>query len=102
MRAAVLWQNRRPEPMPGEICDVSAQGLFIVSTSAIPDDVGVGDAVKITLRMQNQDYVLSGVVRWRGFHPTHQAIGCGIQLDEAGAEAVVRLFPVLQVPPVSA
>ena len=93
VRVAVLWCNRRLEPMPGEICDVSAQGFFIVSTSALPDAVGVGDTTQITLSTETGQEVLAGIVRWRGFHPMHQAIGCGIQLDEAGAQAVVRLFP---------
>jgi hypothetical protein len=84
--------------MSGEICDISAQGLFIISTSALPDDVGVGDSTQITFSTDGRQEVLAGMVRWRGFHPMHQAIGCGIQLDEAGAEAIVRLFPLLLAP----
>jgi hypothetical protein len=81
--------------MRGEICDVSAQGLFVVSTSAIPDEVGVGDSARITLATDKGEEVLAGLVRWRGFHPTHQAIGCGIRLDPASAKKIVSLFPVL-------
>jgi len=39
--------------------------------------------------------VLTGIVRWRGFHPTHQSIGCGIQLDPPSAESLARLFPAV-------
>jgi hypothetical protein len=81
--------------MSGEICDVSAQGVFIVSTSALPDDVGVGDATRITISTKTGDELLSGIVRWRGYHPAHQAIGCGVQLDEASSEVIARLFPIL-------
>ena len=81
--------------MSGEICDLSSQGVFIVSTSALPDDVGIGDATRITISTRTTDEVLSGIVRWRGYHPAHQAIGCGIQLDEASAHAIARLFPIL-------
>jgi hypothetical protein len=95
VRVAVLWNGRRPEPMSGEICDVSAQGLFVVSTTAIPDEVGVGDSTQLTLSTQNGRETLHGVVRWRGYHPAHQAIGCGIQLDETSAQAILRLFPAL-------
>ena len=98
VRVAVLWKGRRPEPMPGEICDVSAQGLFVVSTTAIPDEVGVGDSTQITMSTENGRESLRGVVRWRGYHPAHQAIGCGIQLDEASAAAMARLFPALLEP----
>jgi hypothetical protein len=84
--------------MPGEICDVSAQGLFIVSTTAIPDEVGVGDSTQITMTTENGEEVLKGVVRWRGFHPAHQAIGCGIRLDQPSAQAILRLFPALLAP----
>ena len=98
VRVAVLWCNREEEPMAGEICDVSAQGIFIVSTSALPDDVGVGDSTQITLSANGRRERLAGIVRWRGFHPLHQAIGCGIQLDAPSAQAIVRLFPVLRTP----
>jgi hypothetical protein len=101
VRVAVQWCNRRDKLMSGEICDISAQGLFIVSTSALPDDVGVGDTTRITLATQSAQEVLTGIVRWRGFHPSHQAIGCGIQLDPSSAEALARLFPILRSLPSS-
>lgn len=82
--------------MPGEICDVSAQGVFVVATSALPDDVGTGDLTQITLKTQLGEETLTGIVRWRGFHPLHQAIGCGIRLDEASIATVARLFPALR------
>jgi hypothetical protein len=82
--------------MPGEICDVSAQGVFVVATSALPDDVGVGDLTQITLRTQVGEETLTGIVRWRGYHPLHQSIGCGIRLDEASIALVARLFPALR------
>ena len=81
--------------MPGEICDVSAQGIFVVATSALPDEVGAGDLTQITLKTQQGEETLTGIVRWRGFHPLHQAIGCGIRLDEASMATVARLFPAL-------
>jgi hypothetical protein len=92
----VLWRNRKQEPMPGEICDVSAQGVFLVATSALPDDVGTGDFTQITLQTPSGEESLTGIVRWRGFHPLHQAIGCGIRLDEASMALVARLFPALR------
>jgi len=95
VRVAVLWRNRQQDLMPGEICDVSAQGIFVVATSALPDDVGAGDLTQITLKTRLGDETLTGIVRWRGFHPLHQAIGCGIRLDEASAATVARLFPAL-------
>ncbi len=95
VRVAVLWRNRQQELMPGEICDVSAQGIFVVSTTALPDDVGTGDLTQITLRTQAGEETLTGIVRWRGYHPLHQAIGCGIRLDEASMAVVARLFPAL-------
>ncbi len=84
--------------MRGEICDVSAQGVFVVSTSALPDDIGVGDATQISVSTKSGTEVISGIVRWRGYHPAHQAIGCGIQLDEPSTEVIARLFPVLLDP----
>jgi hypothetical protein len=96
VRVAVLWRNRQNDPMPGEICDVSAQGVFVVATSALPDDVGVGDLTQITMQTKLGEETLAGIVRWRGYHPLHQAIGCGIRLDEASVAAVARLFPALR------
>ena len=82
--------------MPGEICDISARGLFLVSTSAIPDDVGVGDHATIAMATSKGREVLTGVVRWHGFHPAHEAIGCGILLDEPSVQILVRLYPILR------
>ena len=96
VRVAVHWQDRDLEVMEGEICDVSARGVFVVAATALPDDIGVGDSTRITIPTSNGVEVLEGMVRWRGYHPTHQAIGCGIQLDEAGAATLARLFPVLK------
>ena len=96
VRVAVVWRNRQQEAMPGEICDLSAQGVFVVATSALPDDVGAGDRTQMTLHTQLGEEILAGIVRWRGFHPVHQAIGCGIQLDEASMAIVARLFPALR------
>jgi hypothetical protein len=98
VRVAVLWRNRHQDPIQGELCDVSAQGIFVVATSALPDDVGVGDFTQITMQTPAGEESLAGVVRWRGFHPLHQAIGCGIRLDEASMAAVARLFPALREP----
>ena len=98
VRVAVLWRNRQEDLMPGEICDVSAQGVFVVATSALPDGVGVGDPTRITIKTRLGDETLAGIVRWRGFHPLHQAIGCGIRLDEASVATVARLFPALGAP----
>ena len=98
VRVAVLWWNREEDLMPGEICDVSAQGVFVVATSALPDDIGVGAPTRITLKTQSGEETLSGIVRWRGFHPVHQAIGCGIQLDPASQAILPRLFPALREP----
>lgn len=99
VRVAVIWRNRDNVPMPGEICDVSAHGLFLVSTSALPDDVGVGDATEISIVCEGQPRLLTGIVRWRGFHPSHQAIGCGIQLDDESAELMATVFPAVLAPP---
>ena len=93
---AVLWRNRQQDLMPGEICDVSAQGVFLVATSALPDEVGVGDLTQMTFKTQAGEERLAGVVRWRGFHPLHQAIGCGIRLDEPSMATLSRLFPALR------
>jgi hypothetical protein len=81
--------------MLGEICDVSARGLFLVSRTALPDDVGVGDYTRITVRTNYGEADLVGMVRWRGYHPAHEAIGCGIQLDEPSRAEILRLFPEL-------
>ena len=98
VRVAVLWRNHQQELMPGEICDLSVQGVFVVATSALPDDVGTGNNTQITLRTHWGEETLTGIVRWRGYHPVHQAIGCGIQLDQASMAVLARLFPVLRQP----
>lgn len=81
--------------MAGEICDVSARGLFLVSRTALPDDVGIADRASVTVRTTYGEETLVGVVRWRGYHPSHEAIGCGIELDKPSQAVLLRLFPVL-------
>jgi hypothetical protein len=81
--------------MVGELCDVSATGVFLVSRTALPDEVGVGDYTRITVRTEHGEADLVGMVRWRGYHPAHEAIGCGIHLDEDSQKAICRLFPEL-------
>jgi hypothetical protein len=95
VRVAVVWRMRADSPVAAEICDLSSQGMFVVATSALPDDVGTGDPTQIALTTAAGSATLTGIVRWRGFHPLHQAIGCGILLDEASAATLKRLFPHL-------
>jgi hypothetical protein len=95
VRVVVSWCKRVHEVMVGEICDVSAEGVFLVSRTALPDDVGVGDSTRITVRTDYGEEDLVGMVRWRGFHPLYEAIGCGIRLDEPSRAAIARLFPQL-------
>jgi hypothetical protein len=95
VRVVVLWCNRENEIMVGEICDVSATGVFLVSRTALPDTVGIGDRTRITVRTEYGEADLVGTVRWRGFHPTYEAIGCGIRLDQASETVISRLFPEL-------
>jgi len=92
----VTWCKRDQDLMLGELCDLSAQGVFLLSRTALPDDVGVGDRTQISVRTAYAEEDLVGTVRWRGYHPTHHAIGCGIQLDESSRSAILRLFPELQ------
>jgi hypothetical protein len=98
VRVAVAWCNRTNAIMAGEICDVSVRGVFLVSTTALPDDVGVGDHAKVTVRTTYGQETLVGMVRWRGYHPAHEAIGCGIQLDEPSRATLQKLFPALGPP----
>jgi hypothetical protein len=95
VRVAVVWNNRNNQLMPGEICDVSSEGLFLVGTTALPDEVGIGDTMQITVHTETGNEVLVGIVRWRGYHPVHEAIGCGIRLDPSSIITANRIFPVL-------
>ncbi len=94
-RVVVTWRDRAQRAMDGEICDVSERGVFLVSRTALPDEVGVGDRTLISVRTEHGQAELAGTVRWRGYHPAHEAIGCGVLLDEASQAAVLDLFPEL-------
>jgi hypothetical protein len=98
VRVAVFWYKCPDQVMAGELCDVSACGVFLVSLSALPEDVGVGDTARITLRTSQGEETLIGTVRWRGYHPAYEAIGCGILLDEASRAVICRLFPTVRPP----
>ena len=92
----VRWHNRREEGVSAELCDVSAEGVFLVPTGALPDQVDVGDPVWIVVPAADGEKTLTGIVRWRGFHPSHELIGCGIKLDPSSHEIVRGLFPVIR------
>ena len=95
----VRWHNRREERAAAEICDVSAQGLFLVPEGPLPDEVKAGDLVWVVVPVADGgEETLTGTVRWRGFHPSHKNLGCGIQLDPASIEIIQRLFPIVQEP----
>jgi hypothetical protein len=96
VRVLVQWSKRSADVMAGEICDVSLQGVFLVSRTALPDDVGVGVRTRITVRTDAGEDDLLGTVKWRGYHPSYEAIGCGILIDEASRPALIKLFPVLR------
>jgi hypothetical protein len=98
VRVAVLWSGRRSQPEPGEICDISARGLFLVATGALPDVVGVGDSVRVSVRTDRGEGTLAGMVCWRGYHSQYETIGCGIRFDEESIATADRLFPILRQP----
>ena len=89
----VHWHNRAEEGVEAEIYDVSAEGLFIVSSNPLPETVDTGDVVWVIVPSATGDETLTGTVRWRGFHPTHNLPGVGIELDQRGYTQIRRLFP---------
>ena len=94
----VRWHNRREEGVAAELCDVSAEGVFLVPTGALPDQVDVGDPVWVVVPAADGEKTLTGIVRWRGFHPSHELIGCGIKLDPSSHDVVRSLFPFVRSP----
>lgn len=90
------WHNRREESVGAKIHDISAEGLFLVPEHDLPDSVRAGDAVWVVVSSEGKDETLAGTIRWRGFHPSHHVIGCGIQLDGNSLQLVEKLFPVVR------
>jgi hypothetical protein len=102
VQVQVRWHNRREEGVEAEIFDISAEGLFVVSATPLPESIDSGDVVWVIVpgaANQTKEEVLTGVVRWRGFHPTHQLAGCGIELDEQSLVQIQRLFPAVSIRP---
>lgn len=91
------WHNRREERVSAHIHDISAEGLFLVPEHTLPDSVRAGDAVWVVITADGKEETLTGTIRWRGFHPSHQLVGCGIQLDSQSVQIVERLFPVVRL-----
>lgn len=97
VEVVVRWYSRQSEPVPAELCDVSADGAFLVPTGPFPERVSPGDPVWISITTSSSDVeTLSGTIRWRGFHPGHDALGMGIKLDRTSSAAIVKIFPVLR------
>jgi hypothetical protein len=96
VQVRVRWHNRREESVSARIHDISAEGLFLVPEHALPDSVRAGDPVWVVVTSEGKDETLAGTIRWRGFHPAHHVIGCGIQLDGNSPEIVERLFPIVR------
>jgi hypothetical protein len=96
VQVLVHWHNRCQEGVEAEIYDVSAEGLFIVSSHPLPEAVDSGDVVWVIVPGATGEQVLTGTVRWRGFHPTHNLPGVGIELDQQGNLQVRQLFPSIR------
>lgn len=102
VQVQVRWHNRREEGVEAEIHDISAEGLFVVSATPLPESIVAGDIVWVIVpgaANQNSESVLTGTIRWRGFHPTHQVAGCGIELDADSLVLVQQLFPAVSMRP---
>ena len=91
----VRWHNRSEEGVEAVVHDVSVEGLFLVPEGQLPDSVSVGDPVWVVVPFSGQAETLSGVVRWRGFHPRHGLLGVGIQVEGRSLELIQRAFPGL-------
>ena len=96
VHVTVRWFNRAEEAVEAEILDASAEGVFVVSADPLPDAVGPGDTVWVSVPSAGGSVTLTGTVRWRGYHPGHQLLGCGVQLEGQSVDMVRKLFPVLQ------
>jgi PilZ domain len=95
VHVTVRWFNRAEEAVEAEILDVSAEGVFVVSADPLPDAVGPGDTVWVCVPSAAGSVTLTGTVRWRGYHPGHQLLGCGIQLEGRSLELIRKLVPSL-------
>jgi hypothetical protein len=93
VHVTVRWFNRAEEAVEAEILDMSAEGVFVVSADPLPDAVGPGDTIWISVPSAGDDVTLTGTVRWRGFHPGHQVLGCGIHLEGQSLEIIRKLLP---------
>jgi hypothetical protein len=91
----VRWFNRAEEAAEAEILDVSSEGLFVVSVETLPDAVSPDDIVWISVPSAGGSVTLTGTVRWRGFHPGHHVLGCGIHLEPSSLETLHKLLPAL-------
>jgi PilZ domain len=89
----VRWHNRRDEGVEAEIYDISAEGLFLVSSHPLPESVDGGDLVWVVIPRAQAEVVLTATVRWRGYHPRHEVPGVGVELDEDSAARIQELFP---------
>jgi hypothetical protein len=101
VQVQVHWHNRYEEGVSAEVFDVSAEGLFIVSAAPLPEAVDSGDLVWVIVPSTAGEEVLTGTVRWRGFHPTHNLPGLGVELDSRGQDLIQRLFPATSIHPPS-
>ena len=91
----VRWFNRAEEAAEAQILDVSSEGLFVVSVDPLPDAISPDDVVWISVPSAAGSVTLTGTVRWRGFHPGHHVLGCGIHLDASSLETLQKLLPAL-------
>jgi hypothetical protein len=96
VQVQVRWYNRWEEGVAAEVYDISAEGLFVVSAHPLPEAVDTGDIVWVVMPTAMGEEVLTGTVRWRGFHPTHNLPGVGVELDEQGYGQIRRLYPSIR------
>jgi hypothetical protein len=92
MLVEVRWHHRTAEGTDAELFDVSIGGAFLSPLGILPDTVGKNDQIWIVVHRPEQDEVLCGEVRWRGFNEGHGVIGLGIEFDTASRAIAEKLF----------
>jgi hypothetical protein len=91
LHQGLRWHHREREGEAAVVRDLSPRGMFLTPIGVMPHQIAVGDVVWLAIRMRDEEHVLSAIVRWRGYSPTHQRDGFGLEFEKSSINTAEKL-----------
>jgi hypothetical protein len=89
---SIPWHHRYQENQEGQIHDLSPSGFFLEPLGTMPNNIRADDIIWITPKIEDKEYYLSAIVRWRDAHTQTHSQGFGLEFDDCSKKIARTLF----------